>query len=174
MLRWRVVVETSVPVHVKGRGDGRWTWERCWSYAVPGMTRGWWLRLPPSARGWVQRVCWSVRAAVTLWEGHLVGVHLDEMIMIKVSEEKHKYTGTLLLWIAIKNQAPTTVACVATVIVAPSRAMYEYSSDDAYCILTNTPTRCLWNEVVDTLRSFNFDEGEQKESCVRNPMVWGR
>jgi hypothetical protein len=49
-----------------------------------------------------------------------MGAHLDEMIMIKVSEEKHNSTWTELLWIAIQSQAPTTVACVATVIVALS------------------------------------------------------
>jgi hypothetical protein len=149
-----------MPVHVKGGRDGRWTRERCWGYAVSGMTRGWWLRLPASARGWVQRICRSVRV-VARWEGHLLGVHLDEMIMIKVSEEKHNYTWTELLWIAIKSQAPTTVACVASVIVAlrgracPSRTSYVQTMH----ISTNTPTRCLCNEVVQTLCSFTSDEG---------------
>jgi hypothetical protein len=78
------------------------------------------LRLPAPARGRIERVRRSIGVVVSRWEGHLMGAHLDEMIMIKVSEEKHNSTWTELLWIAIQSQAPTTVACVATVIVALS------------------------------------------------------
>lgn len=78
-----------MPVHVKGGRNGGGSRERCWSYAVPGMTRWWWLGLPASARGRIQRICQFIGIIVARWEGHLMGVHQDDMIMIKVSEEKH-------------------------------------------------------------------------------------